>query len=88
MFFATNGSSIIVAYLYADNQLQWGNVTMDEYFSMGITVCSNYWMHPNSLTPQLINDAVSGSNVNVPGLWMFLIVNSDLILPGIIIYRR
>ena len=83
VFFATNGSSTVVAYLYADDQIQWGNSTVTkDYFITAIEVCSESWMHPDSSTHRLTNDVVRGSNVNVPGLWMFLIINGELIRPG------
>ena len=78
----TDGSSSIVVYLYADGYLQWGNSSRNEYASMEISVCSQSWEHPRSSQPDLPNALVTGSNVNIPGMWMFLIQDGELIKPG------
>ena len=69
-------------YLYADEDLHFANSVMNEYGSMGIEVCSNSWNHSSSGTANIANDLVMGSNVNTPGMWMFLIEDSEIILPG------
>ena len=49
---------------------------------MGLQVCDNEWNHPNNMQTNLAYVLETGSNVNVPGMWMFLIRNSDIIEPG------
>ena len=76
VFLATNGTWSMVVYLYADGMLQWRSTQS----SMGINVCSSSWIHPTPGT--LLDGLVNESNVNIPGMWMFLIQDSELILPG------
>ncbi len=83
VFLATNGTWSMVVYLYADGMLQWKSTQS----SMGINVCSSSWIHPASTTSTLLDGLVNGSNVNIPGMWMFLIQDSKLILPGSVIYN-
>ena len=78
VFLATNGSWTMIVYLYADDMLQWKSSES----TMGINVCSNSWIHPLSTTANLLGGLVNDSNVNIPGIWMFLIQDSQLILPG------
>ena len=78
VFYATDGATSLVVYLYADDQLEFASTSS----SMGIEVCSNTWTHPSSGTPNIADDLVTGSNVGTPGMWMFLIKDSTIILPG------
>ena len=88
LFYATSsdGATALVVYLYADEDLNFASSVGNAYGSMGIKICpynQNYsWFHPSSGTANIANDLVTGSNVNTPGMWMFLMKDSDIVHPG------
>ena len=90
LFYATSqdGVTALVVYLYADDDdLQFANSVRGIYGSMGIKICPNSnqnysWLHPSSGTDRIAGDLVNGSNVNTPGMWMFLMKDSNIVHPG------
>lgn len=81
LIFASDGTSSLVVYQYADDCLQWAKSSDNTYATMGIQVCNKEWNHPNNMQTVIADALVNGSNVNVPGMWMFLIRDSEIILP-------
>ena len=81
LFFATDYDNSLVVYLYADDNFQFAK-DQNNASSMGLGVCSDSWTHPSSETYNITGDLVTSSNVNIPGMWMFLIKNSIIITPG------
>ena len=81
LFFATDYDNSLVVYLYADDNFQFEK-DQNNVSSMGLDVCSDSWTHPGSETSNITGDLVTSSNVNIPGMWMFLIKSSIIITPG------
>ena len=82
----TNGINAFVAFLYADNLIQWttgdasggtggiGGTPAQVGFNAGDGV--RYFSIPGSQTAAIVNIDTT-SNVGVPGLWMFRVDQND-----------